>query len=109
MNKRKIDFSLRNKDGSAIPPRRLLILFLFSLLFISVFAIIMFFIISKGQKTTDRDPRLSLPRGKDLERADIVEQILFRGRSPAGQPLTVLAVRSSAPDHDSLDHDRFPG
>jgi hypothetical protein len=48
MNKRKIDFSLRNKDGSVIPNRRLLILFLFSLLFISVFAVIMFFIISKG-------------------------------------------------------------
>ena len=48
MNKRKIDFSLRNKDGSAIPTRRLLILFLFSLLFVSVFAVIMFFIISKG-------------------------------------------------------------
>jgi len=48
MNKHKIDFSLRNKDGSAIPTRRLLVLFLFSLLFVSVFAIIMFFIISKG-------------------------------------------------------------
>ena len=48
MNKRKIDFALRNKDGSAIPNRRLLILFLFSLLFFGVFAIIMFFIISKG-------------------------------------------------------------
>ena len=48
MNKHKIDFSLRNKDGSVIPNRRQLILFLFSLLFISVFAVIMFFIISKG-------------------------------------------------------------
>ena len=48
MNKHKIDFSLRNKDGSAIPKRRLLILFLVSLLIFSVFAVIMFFIISKG-------------------------------------------------------------
>ncbi len=48
MDKRKIDFSLRNKDGSAIPTWRLLILFLVSLLFFSVFAIIMFYIISKG-------------------------------------------------------------
>ena len=48
MNKHKIDFSLRNKDGSAIPNRRLLILFLFSLLFVSVFAVILFFIVQKG-------------------------------------------------------------
>ena len=48
MNKLKIDFSLRNKDGSTIPTRRLLILFLFSLLFVSVFAVILFFIVQKG-------------------------------------------------------------
>ena len=48
MNKHKIDFSLRNKDGSAIPNRRLLILFLFSLLFVSVFAVILFFIVQKS-------------------------------------------------------------
>ena len=48
MNKLKIDFSLRNKDGSAIPTRRLLILFLFSLLFVCVFAVILFFIVQKG-------------------------------------------------------------
>ena len=48
MDKRKIDFSLRNKDGSAIPTRRLLILFLFSLLFVSIFAVILFFIVRKG-------------------------------------------------------------
>ena len=48
MNKLKIDFSLMNKDGSTIPTLRLLVLFLFSLLFVSVFAVILFFIVQKG-------------------------------------------------------------
>ncbi len=48
MNKRKFNFSLRNKDGSVISNRSLLVLILYSLLFFSVFAIIMFYIISKG-------------------------------------------------------------